>query len=32
MAESRGQGGNGGFLARLDNDLKQRQVKIKVSF
>jgi hypothetical protein len=30
MAESRGAGGNGGFLARLDNDLKRRQVKIKV--
>ncbi|WIA15375.1 hypothetical protein OEZ85_002037 [Tetradesmus obliquus] len=29
MAEQRGQGGNGGFLARLDNDLKRRQVKIK---
>jgi hypothetical protein len=32
MAESRGQGGNSGFLARLDNDLKRRQVKIKVRF
>ncbi|KAF6256339.1 hypothetical protein COO60DRAFT_1461752 [Scenedesmus sp. NREL 46B-D3] len=29
MAESQGQGGSGGFLARLDNDLKRRQVKMK---
>jgi hypothetical protein len=32
MAESWGQGGNGGFLARLGKDLKGRQVKIKVRF
>eukprot|EP00775_Hariotina_reticulata_P008604 gene8604-8785_t len=29
MAEARGQGGAGGFLDRLDNDLRKRQSKMK---